>query len=179
MNGFAEILKMGLILDRSIWDLARQNMRNQELIFKAMQGKISIVEQDPTERGLRRILNFGHTIGHALEKIAHYEMPHGEAVAIGCQAEAHLSMSLGYLSPEDFEQIRSPYSIFSLKLPSEYTKQSLFQAMSHDKKTEQGKVRFVLIDKIGHALPFDGAYCRPVTEQELEPTLHWMEARYG
>lgn len=177
-NGLAEILKMGLIYDASIWDMAQKNEKDPELIFKAIRGKIAIVEQDPVERSLRRILNFGHTIGHALEKISQYEMSHGEAVALGCMIEAHLSMHLGYLEKKDFEQILLPYHRFSLKLPKNYLRAKLLSAMMHDKKRALGENRIVLIDRIGHAISFEGAYCRTVTQEELEPTLDWMEKVY-
>ena len=178
-NGLAEILKIGLIFDSTLWELAKKNNKNEELIIKAMKGKIAIVEEDPTEQNIRRILNFGHTIGHALEKIAQYELSHGTAIALGCLAESHLSMHLGYLPRQDFEHIHIHYSSFSLKLPQAYTRQKLFQALSHDKKRALGKVRFVLIDQIGHALPFDGEYCHSVTEKALASTLDWMEKNYG
>jgi 3-dehydroquinate synthase len=174
-NGLAEILKMGLISEPAIWEMAKKNGKDPDLILKAIQGKIKVVEQDPRDQGLRRILNFGHTIGHALETVAHYAMPHGEAVALGCAAEAHLSMHLGYLSREEFEQIEAVYRPFPLKLPKAYDRAKLLQAMAHDKKKALGEIRFVLIDKIGHAMPFDGAYCRAVTQNELKKTLDWME----
>jgi len=173
LNGFAEILKMGLIYDSSIWQ--KKGVKNDELILKAVQGKIAIVEQDPTELGFRRILNFGHTIGHAIEAISQYEMPHGEAVALGCVLEAHLSMHLGYLSERDFEQILGSFSSFPLRLPKNCTRQNLFNAMVYDKKNASGKVRFVLIDRIGHAISFEGQYCRPVSEKELKATFEWMK----
>ena len=177
IHGLSEILKIGLIFDPAIWDLAQKNPYDEELIYQAMQGKIAIVEQDPTELGLRRILNFGHTIGHGLEKIG--DMPHGKAVALGCLAESHLSMDLGYLSQKDFAQIQIPYQHFLIKLPQNYTREKLFQAMQHDKKKWQGKLRFVLIDRLGHAMPFEGAYCRAVAKEELANTLNWLEERYG
>ena len=68
------------------------------------------------------------------------------------------------------------YSRFSLKLPKAYERTKLFQAMAHDKKKTLGETRFVLIDKIGHTIPFEGAYCRTITQSELEPTLNWMES---
>ncbi len=177
-NGLAEILKMGLIHDASIWELAKTNEKDPTLTLKAIQGKIAIIEQDPNERSLRRILNFGHTIGHALETISQYAMAHGEAVALGCLAESHLSMHLGYLLEKDFKQIETLYSLFSLKLPRAYTRTQLFQAMAYDKKSSLGKTRFVLIDNIGHALPFEKAYCKEVSPHELESTLNWMEENY-
>lgn len=175
LSGLAEILKIGLVHDRGIWEMAQKNTKDPDLILKAIQGKIEIVEQDPTEMGMRRILNFGHTIGHALETVSDYEMSHGEAVAIGSVAEAHLSMSLGYLSEKDFEEIEAMYSPWPLKLPNVYTRDKLLQAMIHDKKKAKGEIRFVLIDQIGHAIPFEGAYCRAVSESKLGATLDWME----
>jgi 3-dehydroquinate synthase len=167
-NGYAEILKIGLVHDSSICeDLS---------IFKAIEGKIAVIEQDPSEQGLRRILNFGHTIGHALEVVS--GIPHGEAVALGCLAESHLSMRLGYLTEKDFHTIQKMYGRFDLQLPSAYTRAQLLEAMSHDKKKADGKVRFVLIDRIGQAIPFDGDYCRTVAHDELGPTLEWMEGNY-
>lgn len=177
-NGLAEILKIGLVYDASIWEIAKKNGKDPDLIIKAIQGKIAIIEQDPTEQSLRRILNFGHTIGHALETVAYYAIPHGEAVALGCTVEAHLSMRLGYLEEKDFEQIQTMYHRWSCKLPKTYARTKLFQAMTHDKKKALGAPRFVLIDRLGHAIPFDGAYCRTVTSDELESTLDWMENTY-
>lgn len=169
-NGRAEILKMGLISEPAIFEMDEAGR-----IFKAIEGKIAIIARDPTEKGLRRILNFGHTIAHALEAISNFEIAHGEAVALGCVVEAHLSMQLGYLAPRDFETIQTLYSCFPLKLPNAYDRSKLLSAMAHDKKRAMGEIRFVLIDRIGHAMAFEGAYCRPVTQTELEPTLNWME----
>ncbi len=174
-NGLAEILKMGLIYDPAIWEMGEKNYQDPDLILKAIEGKIAIVSQDPTEQGMRRILNFGHTIGHALETAAHYAISHGEAVAWGCLAEAHLSMRLGYLAESDVQRIAAMYRHFPLKLPKTYTRSALLSAMAHDKKKALGEIRFVLIDKIGHALPFAGAYCRAVSHSALETTLDWME----
>lgn len=175
LNGMAEILKMGLIYNRSIW--AKE--LSQELILKAIRAKISIIEQDAKEHSLRRILNFGHTIGHALETVSGYAMAHGEAVALGSLVESHLSRHLGYLSDSDFDEIKRVLSCFPLKLPKNYSRSKLFEAMKHDKKRGGGAPRFVLIDRIGHAIPFDGAYCRPVSPIELEPTLDWMESQWS
>jgi 3-dehydroquinate synthetase len=179
LNGLSEILKMGLIQDASLWKMAEQEINSPKLILQAIRGKISVLEQDPMERGLRRILNFGHSFAHGIETIAQYEMSHGEAVAIGCIVESHLSKTLGYLSAPDFERIRSLYQKFPLHLPKRYERKNLLNALSYDKKNAKGEFRFVLIDSIGHALPFDHQYCRPVAEQELESTLTWMEHHYA
>lgn len=174
INGMAEILKMGLILDPTIF----AQDYSDELVVKAVLAKIAVVENDPNETGLRRILNFGHTIGHGIEKVGE-EIAHGRAVALGSLAEAHLSMSLGFLSEKDFELIQVPYQKFGLRLPNDYSRVKLFEMMRHDKKKKDGSLRTVLIDKIGRALPFQGEYCYPVTEKQLEGTLEWLELYYG
>ncbi len=167
-NGKVEIDKLGLVYDPSLWEETDQ----KRLIQKAILGKKAIVKKDPYDRGIRRILNFGHTIGHALESLSHYTMSHGEAVATGCLIESHLSASLGYLPQEALKQILCR---FSLRLPEEYTREKLLNAIQKDKKNEGGKIHFIIIDKIGHTVPFLGTYCRDVSIEELTPTLDWME----
>src|SRR3990167_4714065 len=167
LNGLAEIWKLGSVLDKKLW--------KSDDILEAIKGKIEVVEKDPMEQGLRRILNFGHTIGHALEKLTNYEISHGEAVLIGCVAEAHLSMNLGFLQKSDFQEIEAFYAQHLVQLPCSYTKEKLWEMMAYDKKKENGEVRFVLIDKIGHVVPFCGAYCRAVSLHELEETFFWLQ----
>jgi 3-dehydroquinate synthase len=179
LNGLAEILKIGLVQDADLCWLAQQDRKDSELISKAIQAKIDVVEQDIREQGIRHILNFGHTIGHGLESMSNYLLAHGEAVAMGSLVEAHLSWQLGYLTENSFLQIKKWYECFSLQLPSNYDRHRFFQAMLHDKKKSKGELRFVLIDQIGHAVPFEGAFCRTVSLQELEPSLVWMESVYG
>lgn len=169
-NGLSEIFKMGLIADPTIFTCELETQ-----VLKAMQAKIGVIQQDPNEKGLRRILNFGHTIAHGLETCSHYTLSHGEAVAIGCVVESYLSYRLGYLSQAGYEYIQTLFQS-SLKLPKSYDRQHLFKALQFDKK---GAYRFVLIDRIGHALPFDGQYCRTVDEKALTDALNEMEKLYG
>ncbi len=177
-HGFAEILKMGLIYDASIF----QTEELEKLIEKAMRGKIDIIERDPTEKkGLRRILNFGHTIAHGLETVAEGTLPHGEAVAIGCVVESYLSAYLSHLSRKEEEQIRAVFErrFPSLCLPIAYDRRALLEILKSDKKSKGGKIRFVCLDRIGSAVPFGGEYCREVDEKELGIALDYMEKKYG
>ncbi|MDE3055610.1 MAG: 3-dehydroquinate synthase [Verrucomicrobiota bacterium] len=169
-HGRVEMWKLGLISDVSLWE--------KPDLWRAIQGKCSIVRRDPKDQGERRILNFGHTIGHALEKLSNYQLPHGEAVAIGCVAESHLSYQMGYLSYKEFRSIADFYSCFPLALPKCYARQSLQNALLSDKKRVGNEVRFVLIDRIGHAMPFDGAYCRKISWDQCQSTLDWLEDTY-
>lgn len=177
-NGRAEILKMGLIWDSSLCSpKGHDNLLSW--VSRAMQAKIDVVLQDPTDSSVRKILNFGHTIGHALETVSQYTLSHGEAVAIGCVTEAHLSCTLGYLSQVEFAHIKQLYASFPLTLPATYTRESLLQALAHDKKRALDNTRFVLIDRIGHAVPFEGQYCHGISNEDLVPTLEWLESTYG
>ena len=175
-NGLSEILKYGLIEDAGIWEKCAHWKEELSFLIRASIGcKVKVVGQDFEEKtGLRRVLNFGHTVGHALEFLSHYEMAHGEAVALGCMAECYLSHILGYLSADALEKILSLYR----KLGYAFKKvdPALFlEALSMDKKGKGGAARFVLIDRIGHCVPFDGEYCRDVPRKELDRLIEWMK----
>ncbi len=177
-NGLSEILKIGLVADPHIWEMATHwQQKLVSLIRATILAKCKIVEADFEEKtGLRRILNFGHTVGHALELLSDYQMPHGEAVALGCMAESYLSHLLGYLSKKDFETILILYE----KLGYSFKKidlTSLIDAMNRDKKGKMGKARFVLIDRMGHAVPFDGEYCREAPQRAIDQMIEWMQNR--
>ncbi len=163
INGLAEIWKMGLVYDASILQKKRDN---PELIRHAINAKLAVMEQDPIDASIRRILNFGHTFGHVIEILGGVD--HGQAVAFGCLMEAHLSMALGYLAKDEFKQIETIFPRPDLK---NYDKCKFLEIICRDKKSKNGIPRFVLIDQIGHAIPFDAAYCREVSIGELEPTL--------
>ena len=171
IDGFFEVLKVGLVYDSTLFNI----MISDGALKKAIQAKLEIVNKDPKEKGLRRILNFGHTIGHGLEKIGE-GLSHGQAVALGCIAESFLSMKEGFLKREEFERIEFFYKKFQLSLPMGYCREKLFEKMNFDKKKKEGKLRFCLIDRIGHALPFDGEYCKEVST--LDSALDYLERNY-
>lgn len=174
-NGLSEILKYGLIADSSIWEkCAYWKAEIPGLIRASIHCKIKVVEEDfKEETGLRRILNFGHTVGHALELLSHYQMSHGEAVALGCMAESYLSHLLGYLPQEALKKILALYQ--NLKYAFKKVDPLPFlEALSMDKKGKEGNPRFVLMDRIGHCLPFDGEYCRPVPKKEILQMIQWI-----
>ena len=174
-NGLSEILKYGLIEDAAIWKKCEHWKSELEfLIRSSITCKMNVVSQDFEEKtGLRRILNFGHTVGHALELMSDFEMPHGEAVALGCMAESYLSHLLGYLSKETLESILHLYRKLGYSF-RKFDRNAFHEAMTLDKKSKEGSPRFVLIDRIGHCVPFDGAYCTPVKKSELDKLVEWM-----
>jgi 3-dehydroquinate synthase len=175
-NGLSEILKYGLIEDASIWEkCARWKEELPSLIRSSISCKVKVVGQDFEEKtGLRRILNFGHTVGHALEFLSHYQMPHGEAVALGCMAESYLSHILGYLSADDLEKILNFYRKLGYAF-KKFETAPFLDALSIDKKGKGGAARFVLIDRIGRCVPFDGDYCRDVARKELDQLIEWIK----
>ncbi|MCH9610363.1 MAG: 3-dehydroquinate synthase [Chlamydiales bacterium] len=148
-NGEAEIIKCGLIADPTIL----KDPRSQYSIERAIAIKKDVVAQDPKELGIRRILNFGHTVGHAIEKQFDYQISHGQAVASGMRVACELSGI-------DWKPFLDHFD--SIKL-----EERLFDLMKLDKKAKGGLPRFVLLEKIGAVKPFDGSYCRFVTKEEI------------
>lgn len=184
-NGVVETIKHGLIADHKVFEeleecsdrlLALDPAVLEKVIFESCRIKKEIVEQDENENGKRRLLNFGHTIGHALERLTHYSLAHGEAVAIGLLVESYLSVKLGMLKQESLDRIKHVLLQYGLplQLPSQFPTESILDAMRIDKKSLQGQPRFVMIDKIGSALPYDSSYCTSVEESLIKNALHWM-----
>lgn len=159
--GLAEVLKYGVIFDRPFFDyltehrtaiLARDAHSLAEIIARSCEIKAEVVGQDERESGIRAILNYGHTIGHAVEAVAGYSRYlHGEAVSIGMAAANWLSQQIGWLSPEEAAQITALQAAYGLpvSLAERLEPNAVLQAMLHDKKTRSGELRFVLARQIG------------------------------
>ncbi len=174
--GYAEVVKYGLIdrpefftwLERQGSALLRgDGALQQQAIVESCRAKAALVAADEREAGARALLNLGHTFGHALEALAGYgeALLHGEAVAVGIVLAATLSVRLGLCPPADAERIRRhfqavglPTSRAALPVPG-LTAEALVAAMSHDKKVQGGRPRFVLLRGIGQA--FAGAEVEP------------------
>jgi len=159
INGYAEMLKHGLIADSQYWsEMIREEVPSDltDLIRRSVEIKMRIVDQDLRESGLRKTLNYGHTIGHAIESyfLAHREetLYHGEAIAAGMILEAYLSHQLTGLPGEELESICKEISARYPKLvfePEEVT--AIQDLLRYDKKNTHGKVLFVLLKRIGTA----------------------------
>ena len=159
-SGYAEMLKHGLINDRNYWEkltnLKNLNQKDlKQLIIDSVKIKKAIVEKDPTENGIRKFLNFGHTLGHAIESysLSGQELNpllHGEAIAIGMVLESYLSSSATGFSTEDTQTIKAFIDSFFGKthLPKS-SFNSIIELMKFDKKNEHGKINFVLLEAIG------------------------------
>ena len=156
-SGAAEMIKHGLIYDSKHFDEVISNFNDlTSLISDSVSIKQAVVAQDPTEKGLRKILNFGHTLGHAIESF-YLETPasllHGEAIAVGMILEAYLSHRELGLSNNELVAITNPIkSFYDLPIidPADY--QDIIELTKQDKKNEHGSVRFVGLKQIGKAV---------------------------
>lgn len=156
-SGLAEMLKHGLIADADLYHQLATIMREggvieDDLIVRCIEVKNRVVCEDPMERGLRKILNYGHTIGHALE--GHFmhsqKLSHGHAVAIGMVMEAYLSLKSCGLSQQEFVQLEEfLLSYYPLPKFSDEDIQSMMELLQNDKKNRDGKIMFSLLPKIG------------------------------
>lgn len=159
-TGLAEVVKYGLIDDGAFFEELERGAERilhldldamADIIARSCEIKAKVVGQDEKETGLRMILNFGHTIAHAIESDTGYaRYNHGEAVAIGMYGAAILSRSLGLLASDEVERILA--SLQRFRLPwrtAECSAEGLFQLLSRDKKTVDGDVRWVLLETIG------------------------------
>ncbi|MGB3149843.1 MAG: 3-dehydroquinate synthase [Maribacter sp.] len=160
-SGFAEMLKHGLIKDRQYWDDLKMVSTLSEMkdhILKSVEIKNEVVLIDPTEQGLRKILNYGHTLGHAIESyfLASQEkstLLHGEAIAIGMITEGYLSHRLTGLSIIELDDIKSTFlKHYGKILFSNEDISKLLDLMKYDKKNSHGNINFVLLSKIGKAV---------------------------
>ena len=149
--GMAEVIKCGFIADYKILNLVQEDVLDySQLIYRATKVKSKVVSKDFKESKLREILNYGHTLGHAIEKDSKYKLRHGEAVSIGMVFAAELSRELAGLS-EDAVQLHREL-LQNYNLPISYPRgrwKNLSTLLLMDKKVKQSKVRFIGISKIG------------------------------
>ncbi len=162
VEGFAEVIKHAFILDPGLLDTLEANARSlanatadpelmADVIGRSSRLKALIVSSDPQERGIRAILNYGHTIGHAIEQSTGYsEYMHGEAVAIGMMGAARISVEMGLLDPTVVDRQSDLLRSFGLPLVAPgMNVRAVLEAMQRDKKVEQGQMRFVLLEGVG------------------------------
>ncbi|HEY8783258.1 MAG TPA: 3-dehydroquinate synthase [Mucilaginibacter sp.] len=157
LSGLAEMLKHGLIMDAEYWNALKDSdlsVPSAELIYWSVQIKNKVVIEDPTENGIRKALNFGHTIGHAIEtnSLLNDENPltHGEAIAIGMICEAYLSYKKTGLRLSELQEIVETISSLYPKYPLENTNyETLCGIMMKDKKNQNGLINCTLLTNIG------------------------------
>ena len=161
-SGFAEIMKHGIIKDSIYYEWLIENMYEicerdpdtlLEMVQRSCNVKKLVVEKDPTEQGDRALLNLGHTIGHAIEKAKNFTLYHGECVALGTVAAAYISLKKELLSMEEYYEIRDMFVPFYLPISVDgIDAQEILKLTKSDKKMESGKIKFILLKKIGKAV---------------------------
>lgn len=175
-SGLGEILKHGLIKDKDYFQwlctnsdgiLRLEDSVLEEMIYVSCTIKKEVVEKDPTEKGERALLNFGHTLGHAVEKLMNFTLYHGECVVLGMIAALDISHRRGFLSDEEqknmlelFEQFGFPTKVQGI------TAEDVVSVSKNDKKMVSGKVKFILLKRIGEAY-----IDMTVTDEEMKEAL--------
>ena len=175
-SGLGEVIKHGLIRDKAYFEWMKDNKeavakRKDEALAYMIEGsceiKRAVVEEDPKEHGVRALLNFGHTLGHSIEKLMNFSLAHGECVAVGSLLAADISCQRGYISEEENKEIKELYAYFDFPaLPEELKAEDIVKETRHDKKMEHGKIKFILLDKVGEA-----AIYQDVTPEEMLTVL--------
>jgi len=159
--GMAEVIKYGIIWDKDLFSFLERNLERllsleaqiiEEVVYRCCDIKAAVVEQDEKEANVRAVLNFGHTVGHAVEALGNYELKkHGEAVAVGMAMAGKISVDKGLFEKFQLERLerlllRVPLDV---SLPLEWAKDKGIELMLQDKKASQGKINFVLPEEIG------------------------------
>ena len=150
--GMAEIIKMAIMFDKEFFENIKNNKLSlEEMIKRAVELKAEVVNQDEKEKGIRSVLNYGHTFGHVIENLTNYKTYlHGEAVAIGMVMANRLSNKLGYLSKEEENEIKEVLE--KNNLPTSFKIKDIDEFYNHfflDKKTLNKKIKFIIPEKIG------------------------------
>lgn len=175
-SGFGEIIKHGLIKDLEYYKWLREHAEAiRSLDYDALEHMIEIscnikrnvVENDPKERGERALLNFGHTLGHAIEKLMDFKLYHGECVVLGMIAALEISKNRGILTAQECEAAYEMFEMYEFPMTvSGISIDDIIKVSKSDKKMDANVIKFILLDKIGNAY-----IDRTVTEDEMKKAL--------
>lgn len=170
--GMGEVVKHGFIRDASYSRWLYENRAKilaldtdtlSEMICRSCVIKKTVVENDPTEQGERAVLNMGHTVGHAVEKLKDFRLLHGQCVAVGTVASAYLSMRRGMITVEEYENVKQLLEAFGLPVSTDGLRaEEVLSVTKSDKKMEQGRIKFILMKEPGYAV-----VDKTVTDEEL------------
>ena len=176
-SGLAEVIKYGLISDKNLFIYIKTHLHEilkkepiflKHIVIECSKIKSTIIESDEKERGIRSVLNFGHTLGHALETITNYSYySHGEAISIGMIFSSLLSLRFQNININEFNEIEQ--LIKQVQLPNTFAKKyneyDLLSLMKHDKKVKNNQIRFVLLSSIGQVYICDGVSDEIILEE--------------
>lgn len=162
LSGMGEVIKHGFIRDNEFLNWIKDNKENifirdyetlAKMVFVNCNIKRIVVENDPKEKGERAVLNFGHTIGHAVEKLKDFSLLHGECVTIGMSAAAYLSYKKGNINKDEYDFVNQIILDFQLPISTnDLIPEEVVAATLNDKKMDSGIIKFILLEKIGNAI---------------------------
>lgn len=181
-EGLVEAIKKAMTCDEALFEeieehrevILKPTLEQQQVIKKAAEIKLKIVEEDFEEKsGKRAILNFGHTVGHALEKYFNYTLSHGKAVALGLIAESFMAKELDLLKPTHFSRIVDLLKPFIQH--KDFDSNQVYDLMLLDKKSKNRVPHFVMIDRLGHAVSFKNNYSAPCDKEIVLSALKFIQ----
>ncbi len=169
-EGMAEVIKYAVSQDKTFFDFLEKSKDFspsfvERIIIKSVDIKAKIVSKDESEKDMREILNFGHTIGHAIETVSKNKISHGQAVAIGMLYEAKLAESLGMIKMGDILRLEGLIKKYNLPTSYKINAEKLIKTMKHDKKNKNGLIYFVLLSGIGGVKKKGSEVSFPVDEK--------------
>lgn len=184
-NGLLEAAKIFLVRDKIMWRwfvcnldkiLARDKMAIEKVVKSAIKNKLAVVKNDEKEAGERMVLNFGHTIGHALEKLSDYKLLHGYAVGLGMLVESKISELYGQLSHDEYLEIELVICRLGAnkKTLKKYGCMDIMRLVGLDKKARQGVAHCVLLNKIGFVCCKNKQFAQPVGREKIIKSLKYF-----
>lgn len=175
-SGFGEIIKHGFIKDKAYYSWLKDNHESikamdldalEDMIFASCNIKREVVERDPKEQGERALLNYGHTLGHAIEKQMNFTMYHGECVVLGMIAALRIDMKRGHITQQEYDDAINMFKLFEFPTSVKgITIEDVIKVSKSDKKMDAGKIKFILLNSIG-----DGYIDLEVTDDDMREAL--------
>jgi len=159
LNGFAEVIKYALIMDKKLFKYIEKNKKNlypktnkdklKEIIIKCIIHKIDVVQLDEKDLGHRRILNFGHTAGHALESYLNFQISHGIGVLYGMKVATKISLELNKINKKQYTRITNLIDSFNIQPLKKININKILNFMYYDKKSSNNKINYIILNDIG------------------------------
>jgi 3-dehydroquinate synthase len=185
-SGLIEMVKHGIIRDKEFYEFFKENLKivlaregeeyeriMEKIMFDNIKIKKDVVVEDQRESNLRKVLNYGHTIGHAIEKLSNFDLLHGEAIAIGICVEAFLASKKNILSEQDFLEQKELIETLGLetRIPKEISTKDIIELMKLDKKARDGMPEFSLVKEIGKHFEENGKIAKRFSLEDLEEVI--------
>lgn len=179
INGLIEAIKIFLTHDQQMFGYVEKNLAKilkkdkavlQKIVERAIKIKAGVVERDEREKNERMVLNFGHTIGHAIEKLSGYKLLHGQSVALGILVEAKMARVLNVLAEDCYKRIEQLIKRLEINdgILKRYKVDSILEMLKIDKKSERGEARFVMLKDIGQVEVKNGSYVQKINNRVVK-----------